>query len=341
MKYSYHKWKEEICGKETKGLAILSFPAVQLLDVRVKELLNDGHLQAEAMQRIVQRLPQQLAIVSMMDLSVEAEAFGCEVQFSDHEVPAVTGQLVHSLKEAQKMAVPDLTAGRCQRYIQAIRDVVKQADRAVFAGVIGPFSLAGRLMDVSEIMVECMMNPEYATVVLEKATAFLKTYIRAYKDAGANGVLMAEPLAGLLPPSMVEQFSSCYIKEICEELQDDDFSILYHNCGPSAAQSIEEILKTTCHAYHFGNAVSMKDVLQQIPADIPVMGNIDPVACFCNGTPEDMQKAVASLLEECRQYPNFVLSSGCDIPPTAKWENIDQFFMSLDDDNQRRNEHVL
>ncbi len=85
----------------------------------------------------------------------------------------------------------------------------------------------------------------------------------------------------------------------------------------------------------------MKDVLQQIPADIPVMGNIDPVACFCNGTSEDMQKAVAFLLEECRQYPNFVLSSGCDIPPTAKWENIDQFFMSLDDDNQRRNEHVL
>ena len=39
-----------------------------------------------------------------------------------------------------------------------------------------------------------------------------------------------------------------------------------------------------------------------------------------------MRRAVRKLLEECGGYPNFVLSSGCDIPPMSKWENIDAFF---------------
>jgi uroporphyrinogen decarboxylase len=39
-----------------------------------------------------------------------------------------------------------------------------------------------------------------------------------------------------------------------------------------------------------------------------------------------MRKAVADLKEKCGKYPNFVLSSGCDIPWNASWENIKAFF---------------
>ena len=56
-------------------------------------------------------------------------------------------------------------------------------------------SLAGRLMDVSEAMINCYEEPEMVHIVLEKATKFLIDYISAYKEAGADGILMAEPLA--------------------------------------------------------------------------------------------------------------------------------------------------
>ena len=45
-----------------------------------------------------------------------------------------------------------------------------------------------------------------------------------------------------------------------------------------------------------------------------------------SGTPESMTEAVHTLMERCKAYPNFVLSSGCDIPPDAKWNNIRAFF---------------
>ena len=73
-------------------------------------------------------------------------------------------------------------------------------DRPVLAGIIGPYSLAGRLLDMTEIMILCYEEPEMVESVLEKATEFLIEYAKAFKEAGANGVCMAEPAAGLLSP---------------------------------------------------------------------------------------------------------------------------------------------
>lgn len=340
MQYSYKKWKKELMKQDVKAMLILSFPAIQLLDISVKELISDSNIQAKAMLEIASMLPKQEALVSMMDLSLEAEAFGCEIECNDNEVPTVKGVLLKNKKDAQLLQIPDINEGRCSIYLNAIAKVIdEEINRPVFAGVIGPFSLAGRLMDVSEIMIQCMMDPEYANIVLRKATQFLKEYIKAYKDIGANGVIIAEPLAGLLSPEMLAQFSSNYIREITDELQDDTFSIIYHNCGPSTVQSVSEIVSTNCAAYHFGNVIDLKDILDKVEPDTLIMGNIDPVKYFRNGTIVEMDEAMDKLLNECGKYANFVASSGCDIPPLAKWENIKQFYKSIEKYNQKRGEN--
>ena len=91
---------------------------------------------------------------------------------------------------------------------------------------------------------------------------------------------------------------------------------------------LDSILTIGAGAYHFGNAVSMKDILEKMPADALVMGNIDPAAQFMNGSPDSMRESVLALRRACASYPNFVLSSGCDIPPKASWDNIDAFFQA-------------
>ena len=131
----------------------------------------------------------------------------------------------------------------------------KITDRPVFAGVIGPFSLAGRLTDVTEAMIYCYEEPEMMHTVLEKASAFLIDYIKAYKEAGADGIVMAEPLAGLLSPDLAEEFSARYVKKINDAVKDEDFIVIYHNCGNTAILTIDSILSTGADAYHFGNAI--------------------------------------------------------------------------------------
>ncbi len=311
------------------ALPILSFPAAQKLGVTVEEMVQNAELQAQAMCCIAEQT-DTMAAVSLMDLSVEAEAFGAAVRFFHDEVPAITGQLVSDLEEAEALAVPDLTAGRIMTCTEGIRLAKERIhDKPVLAGMIGPFSLTGRLMDVTEIMYLCFDDPDAVHTVLKKAAAFLIAYGKALKAAGADGILMAEPLAGILSPDMAEEFSHCYVKQIIDALQEEDFSIIYHNCGNSVASMLDGIFALGADAYHFGNAVDMETVLQTAPQEILCMGNIDPAGQFVQGTPESMTAAVQDLLARCGTYPNFVPSSGCDIPAHASWDNIQAFFAAL------------
>ncbi|MGN0752895.1 MAG: uroporphyrinogen decarboxylase family protein [Aristaeellaceae bacterium] len=313
-------------SQKKRALPVLSFPASQKLGVSVEALVKSAELQAKAMEYIANET-DTLAAMSLMDLSVEAEAFGAQVRFSEHEVPAIVGQLIADEDAARALEVPDLTAGRAMLCVEAVR-IAKQriTEKPVIAGMIGPYSLAGRLCDVTEIMYLCYDEPETIHIVLDKATQYLIRYGQALKDAGADGVMVAEPLAGILSPDMADEFSMPYMQRIVDALQDDGFAVLYHNCGNAVPRMLEGIYALGAAAYHFGNAVDMAAVLARTPADVLVMGNIDPAGEFASGTVESITAATHRLMAKCGGYPNFVPSSGCDIPAHAKWENIHAFF---------------
>ena len=333
MKYDMKAWIESLKGTgEKKPLPVLSFPCVSLLGITVRELISDSALQAKGMQAVAART-EAGAAVSFMDLSVEAECFGATVSVSDDEVPTVKGRLINDTDEAEALEVPAVGAGRTSIYIDAIREVAdKITDRPVLAGMIGPFSLAARLLDVSEIMMDCYDDPDMVHLVLEKVTAFLIEYAKAYKAVGANGVMMAEPVAGLLSPALEAEFSAPYVKRIADAVQEDSFALIYHNCGDNVPKMLDSILSTGCAAYHFGNAVDMADdIIAKVPADTVVMGNIDPAGVLRMGTPALVREKTLELLERCAKAPNFVLSSGCDMPPMTPWENIDAFFAASKD----------
>lgn len=325
-----YNWVKDIINTpRKKAMPVLSFPSIQILGITVMDLLSDSSKLAEGMRLVAERTDAAAAL-SMMDLSVEAECFGSNIRFADSEVPTVVGGIISSYEEAQKLAVPKVGVGRTGNYIKAIRkaaEIIK--DRPVFSGVIGPFSLAGRLMDVSDAMIYCYDEPEMVYLILERVTSFLIDYIKAYKEVSANGVVIAEPLAGLLSPELAQKFSADYVKKIVDAVQSEDFLVIYHNCGGSTVATIESILSTGARVFHFGNAIKMNDMMPHIPADKIAMGNVDPASQFRNGTPESIREATLSLLNTCGKYPNFVISSGCDIPPLTKWENIDAFFAAV------------
>lgn len=327
------KWMDDLReAPAKKAMPVLSFPSVQLMGISVKTLISSSSYQAAGMKEIARRV-DSAASVSMMDLSVEAEAFGSAVKVSDDEVPTVVGRIVETEEDAEALAVPAVGAGRTGLYVEAIGRACKLiTDCPVFAGVIGPYSLAGRLLDVSEIMVLCYEEPELVHTVLKKATAFLIDYIRAYQATGAGGVVVAEPLAGLLSPALMHEFAAPYMKQIVDAVQNKEFLVIYHNCGGAVPGLVDDIVSSGAAAYHFGNAVDMKEMLEKMPSDVVVMGNIDPAGQFRSGTPESIYQATTELMERCcAEHPNFVISSGCDIPPMAKWENIDSFFRAVSD----------
>lgn len=330
------QWLSDIMAADRRqSIPVLSFPATQLLGITVRELIESADNQVQGMLAVARRCPTA-ASVSMMDLSVEAECFGAEIRVTDDEVPTVVGAVVHDPEEAEALAIPPVGSGRTGRYVDAIRETKKQlTDRPVLAGIIGPFSLAGRLMDMTEIMVNCYEEPEMVHTVLEKATQFLIAYALEYKKAGADGVVMAEPAAGLLSPDLCGEFSAPYVKQVVDAVQDESFAVVYHNCGPAVNRQVSEILSCGAWAYHFGNAADMAEMMSLIPEDVLVMGNVDPVSVLRNGTPASVRETTLKVMDACCGHKNFLISSGCDIPPCTDFDNIDMFFKTVEDYNYR------
>ena len=327
MNRNMKHWAAElIAAPVKKPLPLLSFPCAALMDVTVRQLIHDSSLQARGMKLVADRVPSAAA-VSLMDLSVEAEAFGASIHESDDEVPTVVGALISEEEEANALEIPAVGTGRTGLCVKAIETAAREiTDRPVLAGIIGPYSLAGRLMDVSEIMILCYDDPDMVHTVMEKCTAFLTEYCRAFREAGADGVVIAEPLTGLLSPSLAREFSHPYVQKLIEAVQTEDFCVIYHNCGDNVPLMIQDIYDIGALGYHFGDAIDMMAVLPQAPKDVLVMGNVSPAGQFRGGTPESIARVTKQLLQTCSSYPNFLISSGCDIPPQSPWENIDAFF---------------
>lgn len=314
-----------LSGADRRPIPVLSFPGTQLTGIAVDELVRSGRRQADCMKAIAKRYSTGAAL-SLMDLSVEAEAFGSRICYSGDEVPTVAEALIETYEQAQALKVPEIGSGRTGECIQAIRYASEEiTDRPVLAGIIGPFSLAGRLLDMTEIMIKCFEEPETVECVLEKATQFLISYALALKNAGANGIVMAEPAAGLLSPSMIEEFSNPYVLRVKEAVEDDNFLMVYHNCG-NVIPLLGSIHQLGMRAYSFGDAIDLEEALKIIDPGSLVLGNISPALEFRGGTPDSIAAATKALCARCGNYPNFVLSSGCDIPPVSPLENIDAFF---------------
>ena len=113
-----------------------------------------------------------------------------------------------------------------------------------------------------------------------------------------------------------------------DAVQDDNFIICYHNCGDAILDMAEDIATLPADIFHFGNAVCLSNMIPKMPEDSVVMGNVDPVM-FRNGTPEEIIAETKKVYEECCGFENFMLSSGCDIPAAAKWENLDAYFNTV------------
>ena len=97
------RWVQDMIRQGRKRpLPVLSFPGIQITGYTVEETVRSGQLQAECMQAVADRF-DMAAVLGLMDLSVEAEAFGSPVRYSSQEVPTVTAAIIQEEEEAEAL----------------------------------------------------------------------------------------------------------------------------------------------------------------------------------------------------------------------------------------------
>lgn len=317
------------------AIPIMTHPGIEAIGKRVIDAVTNGDIHYQAIKNVTETYDTTACTV-IMDLTVEAEAFGCAISMPEHEVPNVTGRLVYDEESVNQLQIPSLSTGRMPEYLKANRLAVENIEgKPVLSGCIGPFSLAGRLYDMSEIMVGIYIEPDAIKTLLDKCTAYITAYCQELKKIGATGVIMAEPAAGLLSNEDCQEYSTTYVNRIVEAVQDENFIVILHNCG-NKGQCTQAMIESGAAALHFGNAIDMVETLKQCPPDLIVMGNIDPVGILKQATADEVYRITADLLAKTAEYRNFVISSGCDMPPMVPDANIKAFYQAISDFNTGR-----
>ena len=317
-----------LASPQRMALPIATYPGLALTGATVREAVNNPQAQFDAVAALHARYHGPFAL-SAMDLSAEAEAFGCTLHVSDNEIPSVTGRLVTTIEQARKLALPQPGDRRTAVYLETVRMLKKLPSRPlVLGGCIGPFSLASRLVGVSEALELTLTEPDLMKVVLEKSTEFLTAYARAFNAAGADGLIMAEPAAGLLSPRGLSANSSVYVKAIAAAVEDGQFALILHNCAARLLH-LPAILETGLTSFHFGAPMDLPAALAKVAPDVVLCGNLDPAGVFCQLAPAEVTARAADLLSRTAAHRNYVLSSGCDVPAGVPLPSLDAFYAAV------------
>jgi uroporphyrinogen decarboxylase len=305
----------------TLVIPLLGAPGVQLSDTTLRENLTDWEVQFNTIRLMVEKF-QPDGIFPFMDLTVEAEALGLEIYFPEFENPSVKNHCVKT--EVDLKAIRSRykgLSGRMPVFIKVVENIAKNFHIIKGASAIGPFTLAGELMGVSELCTNVILNPELVHNFIEFSTLVIKDYVKALLDAGAETVAILEPSAVMLSPAQFEEFSGRYFSFLAEDLK---APLILHICGNST-HLLKRMSNTGAVGLSLDSPVNLREASKIAPDNVALIGNLDPVGIFLQSTPEEVAKATMNLLGEMEGINNFILSSGCDLPLRTPSENIEAF----------------
>ena len=121
-------------------------PAILQTCGNMEEGLKDPQLLYEAMCFTVDEMELDTFCL-VADLSLEAEACGCEVRFKKADFPLVTSHPLTNIQGPESLPVPDpQNDGRMPVLLEAMRRIKKNYTLLKAAVVTGPFTLAAHLM---------------------------------------------------------------------------------------------------------------------------------------------------------------------------------------------------
>ncbi len=265
------------------------------------------------------------AMFFLMDLSVEASALGLPVRFPLEETPSVEAHLVKSKNDLDKFRKIDILGdGRIIIYLETLKHMRAAFPCPVGAYVIGPLTLSGLLMGANELAIKSIIEPDFLEEVLEFSHQVIMRYAQALRENGAESIMILDPTAVIFGPQQFRQTASRFYRELVGIM--DDVEITLHVCGDTS-HLLKEMVHSGVAGLSLDSLVNMKKASQVVGENTLLIGNISPVKMLF-GSPQEIYDETWNLLDSMRDFPPFILSTGCDLPQDVPLENIDAFFQA-------------
>ena len=172
--------------------------AAQLEQVEVETMLSDAGSLSTALINS-QKLFGYDAIINVFDSSLEAEACGCKVDWSeDKALPRVVS---HPLSEGAGIEDIDISGfekrGRLPAVLEATKrlSIIRGKEVAVIGVITGPLTLARHLKGES-FLTDLSQSPDEAKKVITLAGNIGLKLCRTYCESGVDAIVIAEEMLG-------------------------------------------------------------------------------------------------------------------------------------------------
>ena len=295
-----------------------------LAGVPLDEYVRDGeklaHCQIEALARY-----EYDAVFSVMDVSVETEAAGSTLNYRRGRYPAVDRYVLQGDGDPGVLAVPDPEhAGRMPEMLKALRILRSElGDEVLVVGcIVGPFTLAAQLLGLESALFMAIDDFPRLERVMDYATEVVIRFGEAQLRAGAHLPMVFDPAASpaVIPPRLFREFELPRLTRVFEALGAAGATNNWlHIAGP-----VEPILPFYAQAgvgiANFDYCVAPSEARSRLPATC-LDGNIKSLA-FVDSSPAAIGASAADLLTAFGENGGFILSSGCEIPPESRPENV-------------------
>lgn len=245
-----------------------------------------------------------------------------DLGFKAQQAGVVTAVVPHpfaTAEEAERFPWKvSLDGAQARAELDALRGWLRDSAVHQGGGYFGPLTVAACIVGVEECVRMVHKRPAALHAVLRRVTDFMLLLAREEERMGADSFWVAEPVASLLSPRSCRVFCTPYLKEIFGAI---GIPGVLHVCG-NTDPHLGALLETGAQALSIDWCTDLVRYLEAVPGDVVVMGNINPMLLW-QGTPDEVRAAVETLLRQTRDYKNFVLATGCQVPSAAPRENVE------------------
>lgn len=292
------------------------------------DIHTDANKMAKMAASTFQLFGFECAVVPF-DMGVEAEALGAEVNFYPHRAdvvfPTISKKLAEKVEELDIRVPSDLTkAGRIPLVMEAIHYLKEEVGDQVAIGawVLGPYTLAGQLVDISDLAKMAFKETEMVHEVLDALAEVLIEISRIYRQAGADYMTIREMGAGpdILSPRMFKILIQPHLEQIFNAI---DSPKILHICGDTDSV-VDQMTLCGADAISVDQKNHVAESRKKVGSDMLILGNFDPFEVIVQGKPEDVDNAVKEVIANGVD----AVWPGCDIWPTAPKENMEALMVA-------------
>jgi uroporphyrinogen decarboxylase len=298
--------------------------AAVLCGAPLGDSLRDGELLARCQLRALERYGHD-AVFALMDVNVETEAVGSVLAHRTHGYPSVSTHALSTARPWGQLEIPDpRRAGRMPEQLRAARVLRGEVgDEVLVVGcVVGPMTLATQLTGMQAALYLAIDHPDRFGRLLDFATDVVIRFGVAQIEAGAHLPIVFDPSSSpdVIPPQFYREFVLPRLTRLFEALERAGAASSWlHTAGPTGS-ILPYYAQARVEIANFDYCVAPDRAISALPRTC-LDGNLMSWA-FVEATPEEIATASSELLAAFSGRGGFILSSGCEIPPEARPENV-------------------